>query len=66
MDAHKQMAKMVDSVQPHCGEPISAAALPAKSDDAIDVMKRATLALGGRYAPTVSLVQNTRLPSWAR
>ena len=48
------------------GEPISAAALPAKSEDAIDVMKRATLALGGRYAPTVSLVQNTRIPSWAR
>ncbi len=48
------------------GEPISPSALPAKSEDAIEVMKRATLALGGRYAPTVSLVQNTRLPSWAR
>ena len=48
------------------GEPISPAALPAKSDEAIDVLKRATLALGGRYAPTVSLVQNTRIPSWAR
>lgn len=48
------------------GEPISAAALPAKSDDAIDVLRRATLALGGKHAPTVSLIQNTRLPSWAR
>lgn len=48
------------------GEPISAAALPAKSEDAIEVLKRATLALGGPHAPTVSLVQNTRLPSWAR
>ncbi|MEM9970724.1 MAG: 1-acyl-sn-glycerol-3-phosphate acyltransferase [Pseudomonadota bacterium] len=48
------------------GEPISASALPAKSEDAIEVMKRATLALGGKYAPTVSLVQNTRLPTWAR
>lgn len=48
------------------GEPISPAALPAKSDDAIEVLKRATLALGGRHAPTVSLVQNTRIPSWAR
>ena len=48
------------------GEPISAAALPAKSDEAIEVLKRATLALGGRHAPTVSLVQNTRIPSWAR
>lgn len=48
------------------GEPISARALPTKSDEAIDVLRRATLALGGRHAPTVSLVQNTRLPSWAR
>ena len=48
------------------GEAISPSALPAKSEDAIEILKRATLALGGRYAPTVSLVQNTRLPSWAR
>lgn len=48
------------------GEPISPSALPAKSEEAIQIMKRATLALGGKYAPTVSLVQNTRLPSWAR
>lgn len=48
------------------GEPISPAALPAKSEDAIEMLKRATLALGGRHAPAVSLVQNTRIPSWAR
>ncbi len=48
------------------GEPISPSALPAKSEEAIEIMKRATLGLGGKYAPTVSLVQNTRLPSWAR
>ena len=48
------------------GEPISPTALPAKSEEAIEILKRATLALGGKYAPTVSLVQNTRLPSWAR
>ena len=48
------------------GEPISAAALPAKSDDAIEVLRRATLALGGKHAPTVSLIQNTRIPDWAR
>lgn len=48
------------------GEPISASALPARSEEAIDVLKRATLSLGGRHAPDVSLVQNTRLPSWAR
>lgn len=48
------------------GEPISATALPAKSEDAIEFLKKQTLALGGPHAPTVSLVQNTRLPSWAR
>lgn len=48
------------------GEPISPSALPPKSEEAIEILKRATLALGGRYAPTVSLVQNTKVPSWAR
>ena len=48
------------------GEPVSASALPPKSDEAIAVLRRATLALGGRYAPTVSIVQNTRFLSWVR
>ena len=48
------------------GEPISASALPAKSDEAIDIMRRATLTLGGQVAPHVSIVANTRKPSWTR
>jgi len=48
------------------GEPISASALPAKSEDGIEMLRAATLALGGRYAPSVSLVQNSRLPAWAK
>lgn len=48
------------------GEPISPRALPQKSEEGIELLRRATLALGGEYAPTVSLVQNTRWPSWAR
>lgn len=48
------------------GEPISPSALPAKSEDGIEMLRQATLALGGRYAPSVSLVQNTRVPSWAK
>lgn len=48
------------------GQPISAAALPAKSEDGIEMLREATLALGGRYAPGVSLVQNSRLPAWAK
>jgi len=48
------------------GEPISARALPATSEDGIEVLRRATLALGGRHAPTVSLVDSTRIPSFSR
>ncbi|PWR03181.1 glycerol acyltransferase [Meridianimarinicoccus roseus] len=48
------------------GEPISPSALPTKSEDGIEMLRAATLALGGRYAPSVSLVQSTRLPSWAK
>ena len=48
------------------GEPISPSALPAKSEDGIELLRRATLALGGRYAPNVSLVDNGRRPGWVR
>jgi putative hemolysin len=48
------------------GESISAAALPARSDEGIELLRRSTLALGGPHAPTVSLVDNTRRPSWLR
>lgn len=48
------------------GAPIPPSALPAKSDDGIEMLRAATLALGGRHAPTVSLVDNTRRPSWTR
>lgn len=48
------------------GQPISPSALPAKSDEGIEMLRAATLALGGRYAPTVSLVDNSRKPSWVR
>ncbi|MEK6216952.1 MAG: glycerol acyltransferase, partial [Boseongicola sp.] len=48
------------------GEAISPSAVPSKSEEGIALLRRATLALGGRHAPSVSLVQNTRFPSWAR
>lgn len=44
------------------GEPISPAALPDTSQDAIALMRRATLALGEDGAQTVSLVKSTRRP----
>ncbi len=48
------------------GEPISPGTLPAQSDEAIQVLRRATLSLGGRYAPQVSLIDMTRRPFGAR
>ncbi|PYE82497.1 lysophospholipid acyltransferase family protein [Pseudoroseicyclus aestuarii] len=42
------------------GEEISPAALPATSEEGIEMLRRATLALGGEDAPTVSLVRSTR------
>ena len=48
------------------GEPIAPRALPANSEDGIEVLRRATLALGGRHAPAVSLVDCSRRPVWAR
>ncbi|MEM8632353.1 MAG: 1-acyl-sn-glycerol-3-phosphate acyltransferase [Pseudomonadota bacterium] len=45
------------------GEQISPNALPAKSDEATEFLKRATLRLGDA-AQSVSLVRATRRPSW--
>ena len=42
------------------GEPISAASIPRNSDDGIDMLRKATLALGGKDAPTVNMVRTTR------
>ncbi|SDE52116.1 lysophospholipid acyltransferase family protein [Limimaricola pyoseonensis] len=48
------------------GEEISPASLPASSEGGIEMLKKATLALGGRDAPTVSLVRSTRRPMLLR
>ncbi|MEC7667511.1 MAG: glycerol acyltransferase, partial [Pseudomonadota bacterium] len=48
------------------GEPISAKGLPAKSEEGIEVLREATLALGGHRAPAVSLVENSRRPFWLK
>ena len=42
------------------GEPIAASALPANSEDGIEMLRRATLSLAGDHAPQVSLVQASR------
>ncbi|MEL7343866.1 MAG: lysophospholipid acyltransferase family protein [Pseudomonadota bacterium] len=48
------------------GAPIDMATLPSRSEEAIDVLRRATLALGGPRAPEVSLVDNSRQLDWVR
>ncbi len=63
---HETLNKARQPYRVTVGPPIAAAALPGTSDAGIEVMRRATLALGGRYAPTVSLVDSTRRPGWAR
>lgn len=60
LNKHRQPYRMT------VGEPIAAGALPARSEDGIEMLRQATLALGGRYAPRVSLVQATRRPRWAK
>ena len=42
------------------GEAISPASLPSTSEEGIELMRRATLSLGGVDSPTVSLVRTTR------
>ncbi|WP_240758175.1 lysophospholipid acyltransferase family protein [Palleronia sediminis] len=46
------------------GEPVSPRALPASPEDAIELLRDATLDLGGRHAPSVSLVDSSR--PWLR
>ncbi|MGJ8623291.1 MAG: 1-acyl-sn-glycerol-3-phosphate acyltransferase [Yoonia sp.] len=46
------------------GEPISASALPRNADEGIAMLRKATLALGGKDAPAVNLIATSR--SWAR
>ncbi|WP_299933273.1 1-acyl-sn-glycerol-3-phosphate acyltransferase [uncultured Pelagimonas sp.] len=60
---HETLNKARQPYQITIGEPISASALPAKSEDGIAMLRRATLGLAGRKAPAVSLVDATRRPS---
>ena len=61
---HETLNKYRQPYRVSVGPPISAKSLPTKSEDGIELLRRETLALGGRYAPTVSLVQNSRRPRW--
>ncbi|EAR52618.1 Phospholipid/glycerol acyltransferase [Oceanicola granulosus HTCC2516] len=59
---HETLNKARQPYRITVGEPISPTALPANSEDGIEMLRKATLALGGEDAPTVSLVRATRRP----
>lgn len=56
---HETLNKARQPFRVTVGEPISPSALPETSEDGIEMLRRATLALGGTE-PAVSLVQATR------
>ncbi|HEV8035870.1 1-acyl-sn-glycerol-3-phosphate acyltransferase [Yoonia sp.] len=61
---HETLNKDRQPFQVTVGEPISAAAIPRNSEEGIAMLRRATLALGGKDAPAVNLVSTSR--AWAR
>jgi len=61
---HETLNKATQPYRITVGAPIAPKSLPAQSQAGIAVLRRATLALGGREGPTVSLVQATRRPGW--
>ncbi|SFE61791.1 lysophospholipid acyltransferase family protein [Roseivivax sediminis] len=63
---HETLNKARQPYRVTVGEPISASALPKTSEEGIELLRRATLALGGRRAPAVSLIDNSRRPSWLK
>lgn len=63
---HETLNKARQPFLVRVGEPISASALPAKSEDGIEMLRRATLALGGPKGTGLSLVDATRRPSWLK
>ncbi len=63
---HETLNKARQPFRITIGEPISPSALPSKSEAGIEMLRKATLALGGPKAPAVSLLDATRRPSWLK
>lgn len=63
---HETLNKGRQPFRVRIGEPISASALPAKSEEGIEMLRRATLALGGPRGSGLSLVDATRRPGWMK
>lgn len=63
---HETLNKAGQPYRVNIGQPIMPGAMPKTSEEAIDVLREQTLALGGRYAPTVNLLDVTRMPAVMR
>jgi putative hemolysin len=63
---HELLNKARQPYRVTIGRPIPAAALPARSEDGIAMLRAATLGLGGREGPAVSLIAATRRPRLLR
>ncbi|MEM0921462.1 MAG: lysophospholipid acyltransferase family protein [Pseudomonadota bacterium] len=61
---HETLNKDRQPFQVTIREPISAAALPARSEEGIAMLRDTTLALAGSATAGVSLLQATKRPSW--
>ncbi|MEJ8560204.1 1-acyl-sn-glycerol-3-phosphate acyltransferase [Yoonia sp. GPGPB17] len=57
---HETLNKARQPFRVTVGEPISAVSIPHSAEDGIAMLRRATLALGGKDAPTVNLVATSR------
>ncbi len=57
---HETLNKAKQPFRVTVGEPISAASMPKNSEEGIEMLRKATLALGGKHAPTVNLVAASR------
>lgn len=61
---HETLNKHRQPYRIRVGDAISPSALPANSDDGIEMLRRATLDLAGQHAPNVSLIEASRIPRW--
>lgn len=57
---HETLNKAKQPYRVTVGEPISASSMPKNSDDGIALLRKATLALGGKDAPAVNLLTASR------
>ena len=63
---HETLNKSRQPYRLNVGKPVDPAALAPNSAEGIEQLRAATLALAGRHAPALSLIDATRRPFWVR